>query len=217
MVDHSPLHVPTDAEVVALEPAQRAEMAAGLLEGIDPNNHRLMIAELAAACLGKLEPGRQPFNLFMEISRITVASTVEFVPIRERNDELQVWLEKRSGKNDPFRGKWVLPGVRILDDDPIDEERSLRGPIKRLFKDELSGIQLVGDIHQLPSQYREEARGKEVTEQFVGRVETGSKPYPGKFFNSEELTSAGIVDDILEEGWLTMQRAFKYYKEHIAA
>ena len=185
------LRIPTDEEVAALDPVIRAEMAAALLKGI--------------------EPGRQPLDLFTQLSRLTVASTVEIVPIREQSEGPEVWLSQRSKDDRWWPGKWVLPGAVILANDTRDTNNSLTGPIARLFESELGGIRQVDDLHQLPSQFRYDGRGTEVTTQYWTRVETGAEPYQGQFFNVSELRENEPEGGVLDEGWLTIERAVADY------
>lgn len=186
------IHIPTDEEVASLDPAARAEMAAAFLKG--------------------LEPGRQPLELFTQLSRLTVASTVEIVPIRERAEGPEVWLNQRSRDDRWWPGKWVLPGAVILANDTRDAENTLSGPITRLFATELDGIQQVDELHQLPSQFRYDGRGTEVTTQYWTRVETSEEPYQGQFFNVSELRRTEPEGGVLDEGWLTIERAVADYE-----
>ena len=184
--------LPSAEDIANLGPAERASMAALLLEG--------------------LEPGRQPLELFTQFSRLIVAATVEVVPVRTVSKQPEVWLGRRS-KDDPwYPDKWVLPGVVILPDDKQDEENTLLGPIKRLFKADLQGIQQVSDLHQIPSQFRFDGRGHEVTTQYWTHVQTGSEPYEGRFFGQDDLQDPQFKDDILTEGLLTIDRAIADYE-----
>ncbi|HSX36698.1 MAG TPA: hypothetical protein VLG13_01070 [Patescibacteria group bacterium] len=186
------LRIPSEEEVASIDPSVRAEMAAAFLRG--------------------LEPGRQPRELFAEFCRLTTLSTVEVVPIREGAEGLEVWLDQRSEDDPWWPSKWTLPGVVILPTDARDDKNSLEGPIARLFEDELGGIQPIDELRELPSQFRDDSRGKEVTSQFWTRVETRDEPYSGRFFNIESLRAVPPEGGVLEESWLTIDRAVADYK-----
>lgn len=163
-------------------------------------------AEAAAAYMEYMEPGRQPLEYFKQACRLGVAATVEIVAIREQEQGPEVWLERRS-ENDPWwPGKFVLSGSVILGNDIQDEPRTLNGPIRRIYRDELTGITPAGELHQLPAQFRFDGRGNEVTNQFWTLVETGDEPYAGGFYNLEQLPTSEFASDVLDETWLTLNR-----------
>ncbi|HEX3569029.1 MAG TPA: hypothetical protein VHT70_05140 [Candidatus Saccharimonadales bacterium] len=192
MFSNSQFRIPTNEEVTALDPSVRAEMAAALLQG--------------------LEPGRQPLELFKQLCRLTVATTVEIVPIRTQGEEPEVWLGQRSESDPWWPSKWILPGVVILPNDTRDDENTLAGPIERLFETDLKGIGRIGDLHQLPSQFRFDGRGTEVTTQYWTEVETGNEPYQGQFFRVADLRETEPEGGLIEEGWLTIDRAITDYE-----
>lgn len=189
------LRIPSDEEVAAIDPAMRAEMAAVLLRGI--------------------EPGRQPLGLFAELCRLTVASTVEVVPIRIGDEGPEVWLHQRDDNDPWWPSKWALPGVVIMPIDAHDDKNSLDKPIARLFESELSGVRQVDSLHQLPSQFRHDGRGNEVTTQYWTLVETADEPYHGQFFNVGKLREAEPEGGLLEEGWMTINRAMADYESQL--
>ena len=179
-------------EIASLDPIERANMAAALLEG--------------------LEPGRQPLELFSQLTRLTVVSTVELVPIRTVRKQPEIWLGKRSKTDMWWPDKWVLPGVVVLPTDTQNPNKTLEGPISRLFEDDLNGIQQVGELHQLPSQFRFDGRGNEVTTQYWTHVQTSDEPYEGRFFTLDDLRHPAFRADILDEGLLTINRAVVDYE-----
>jgi hypothetical protein len=188
----SELWTPTDEAVDALSPAERAAIAAAMLKG--------------------LAPGRQPLALFTQLSRLTTASTVEVVPIRESQEGPEVWLGQRSESDPWWPRKWTLPGIVILPTDERDCENTLEGPIGRLFERELEGIERVGELHQIPSQFRHDGRGVEVTTQYWTLVKTGEASYGGQFFIVADLQREEPNGGVLEEGWLTIDRAVASYE-----
>lgn len=182
-------------------PAEIAEMSA-----IDPGAAARAAAEGAAAYMKYMKPGRQPLPYFEQACRLGVATTVEVVAIREQEQGPEVWLERRSENDRWWAGKYALSGTVILGSDIQDEEKTLSGPVNRLFRDELTGITPVGELHQLPAQFRHDGRGNEVTNQFWTLVETGDEPYAGGFYNLEQLPLSEIGRHVLGETWLTLNR-----------
>lgn len=126
-------HIPTDDEVAALDPKERAEMAAAYLRG--------------------LEPGRQPLSLFTQMARLAVLSTVEVIPIKEGEDKdrPQVLLTQRPKSGDWWSGKWHVPGVVLLPSDETrpEENYSYTTPVTRLFTNELGGAVTLADEPQV--------------------------------------------------------------------
>jgi hypothetical protein len=183
---------PTAEEIATLDPAERAVMAAAFLES--------------------LEPGRQPLVLFKQLTRLTVGSAVEVVPIRTVKKQPEIWLGKRS-ENDPWwPNKWALPGVVILPSDTHDSQNTLLGPVARLFESELRGIRQIDDLHQLPSQFRFDDRGNEVTTQYWTHVETDDEQYNGRFFTLDDVRDAELDGSLLTEGLITIDRAIADYQ-----
>lgn len=170
-------------------------------------------AEMAAALLESLEPGRQPLELFKQLSRITVTATVEVVPIRTVNELPEIWLDKRSASDSWWPNKWALPGVVVLPTDAQDHENTLAGPVKRLFESELRGVRQLGGLNQLPSQFRFDGRGNEVVTQYWTHVVASEEPYEGRFFTMDDLTNPDVKDTILQESSLTINRAVADYYE----
>jgi hypothetical protein len=79
--------------------------------------------------------------------------------------EFRVLIDKEVATLDPaLCAEMAAALLRGLEPDANrDAENSLEGPVSRLFEGELSGIRRVDSLHQLPSQFRFDGRGVEVT------------------------------------------------------
>lgn len=164
-------------------------------------------ANMAAAYLAGLEPGRYPLSLFEQLSRLAVMSTVELVPLR-RNKETgrtEVLLTQRP-ESDPWWGRqWhvagsvILPNDEVTHDSEIDFDSTDFNPtssydsiINRLIQNEFKGSIEVGDgPHLYNARYRRGIRGPESTVMFwagvdVKDVKDGDLPI-GTFFDTETI------------------------------
>jgi hypothetical protein len=171
-------------------------------------------AALAAACLEGLEPGRQPMELFLQLARITVASIVELVPLRQdpETDTTQVLLTQRPARRDLWAGKWHVPGTVALatDDIPyntpedrdnpdIDPTLTFQTPLNHLLDYELkSSVKVTDGPHLYTARMRRGSRGTEVSNMFWARVETDDGiPLVGRFFDvniiAEQPPEGGLV------------------------
>jgi hypothetical protein len=195
----SGIHIPTAEEVAALDPAVRAEMA--------------------AAYLGGLEPGRQPLGLFTELARLTVLSTVEFIPVRDNEDtgRPEVVLKQRPLK-DWWPLKWHVIGATLLGTDKGDEDYSYQGPIGRLIDTELDGaVQLADEPHILRGRFAHGERGTESTLIHWGKVVDvpgRSLPDDAHFFDM-----ADVIENPPEPGFIDfhdrqVELAYEAYREH---
>jgi hypothetical protein len=88
-----------------------------------------VLAELRAVDVGLL-----PEDLFIELARLTVLSTVEVVCLRQGAAGIEVLLTQRA-ETDPFwAGQWHSPGSVIRPQDPLC---SFVGAFKRILSGEL--------------------------------------------------------------------------------
>src|SRR5207248_4789571 len=63
--------------------------------------------------LSKLQPGRLPLDVFLEVARLTVTPVIEIVPICRQDGILRVLLMKRSDDDPIWAGLWHTPGTVI--------------------------------------------------------------------------------------------------------
>lgn len=151
-------------------------------------------AAQAAEHLAKLEPGRQPYELFREAARLFVQPTVELLPVKRSDNGPQVLLVKRPEDDEFWPGEWHIPGSIALSTDPIENGSEYSAPIKRIMDHDLDGsLKIVRGPFELGTQRRASPRGSELA--VVHWAEVDGEPSNGAFFNM-----AGILRDPPEGG-----------------
>lgn len=172
-------------------------------------------AAAAAVYLERLEPGRQPLELYTQLSRLTVMSTVELVPLRKdpETGRIQALLTQRPEDDKWWPNQWHVPGSTILpsdevtDDDLIDFKNedfnpldSYRSPLDRIVAEELrGGIDIVEGPYLLEARHRAGIRGPESTVMFWAEVETvdGLVLPVGQFFDAEDIGAQSPVGGLI--------------------
>ena len=151
------------------------------------------LAELAAQCMERLTPGRQPLDLFSQVARLFVLSTVEVVPMRfnEQTERLDVLLAQRPDDCRWWPGQWHAPGTVLLETDALEDPHDFRAPVDRAIKGEFRGtVVRTGPIETFDAQRRRGARGVELsafTTFPVDLAEGHDRPYKGEFFDAEKV------------------------------
>ena len=172
------------------------------------------LAALAAACLERLEPGRQPFSLFEQLARHVVTSTVEIVPLLQSDGAQKVLLARRPDDDPWWPGMWHLPGTILLPSDAANDTRDYDTPIERLLHDEFHGsIAKVGAVNLFDIQRRSIPRGKEQT--VFGWIDIVlndgySHAEGGTFFDvtglDANLPDGGVIDGHMDTIRLALKR-----------
>lgn len=151
------------------------------------------LAALAAECLSRLQPGRQPEELFEQIARLTVLSTVEIFALNTtfNASDPAVMFTRRSDSDKWWGGQMHIPGAVLLPDDAVANTHDFSAPAKRVFNNELGGIvQTDGLLHFFDLQRRSGPRGTELSPFFWTVVEVSSYadlPEDVRFFSASEL------------------------------
>lgn len=92
------------------------------------------LSEVALAELRAVDVGLLPEDLFIELARLTVLSTVEVVCLRQGAVGIEVLLTQRA-ETDPFwAGQWHSPGSIVR---PTDSAGSYVDGFKRILSGEL--------------------------------------------------------------------------------
>jgi hypothetical protein len=152
-------HLPAEA---------RLKLARAALAGLSEEEHNQIVAEE----LGRLEPGRQPFEIFKQLARIGVLPTLEFAAVKpnEEEDSFDIALKLRKshgGNRDWWENQWHVPGTVLTADAEYpapENETDLSTFRNSLISAEFGdAIELTGEPITLPIVLREGPRGKEVT------------------------------------------------------
>lgn len=186
-----PIRIPSPAEVAALDPADRAALAAAYLTGVEADADGLLPYDVFVAAAGKIP-----------------LSTVEVVPLRRNpeTDRTEALLLQRPPTDQWWANRWHIPGTVIRGKDPVphDDEidfddpsfdplASYRSPVKRLMQNELRGGVVLTDGPFLSgARFRRGVRGPESTVMLFAGVEVAdpAQPLPiGRFFDTAELAA----------------------------
>jgi hypothetical protein len=120
------------------------------------------VADLAAACLERLEPGRQPLPLFTQMARLVVTSIVEIVPFDSKSDWPSVLMAKRPDDDPWWPGEWHLPGAVLLPTDVISDRHDYNTPVTRLLAEDFkNSVVIDGQVRIFDTIRRSGVRGSE--------------------------------------------------------
>ena len=192
------------------------------MEDITVNLDKLtqaQIADLATSCLERLEPGRQPLPLFTQLARHVVTSTVEVVPLMERNDKIEVLMAKRSDDDLWWPGQWHLPGTVLLPTDAVSHAYDYETIVARLYTDEFSqSVVKRGDARVFDVQRRLIPRGSEQTVfawSLIDLVEGVDAIEGGELFDAETIHEQ-LQGQVVVEGHLnTVKLALAEYRNSV--
>lgn len=183
------------------------------LEGMNQDE----LADLAAACLEKLEPGRQPLPLFTQLARLVVTSTVEIVPFKGTCESPKVLLAKRSDDDPWWPGQWHLPGTVLLTTDKAFDVHDYETPVDRLYNDEFHGsISRVGSVTIFDSQRRTDTRGSEQTVFGWSHITLTSgfdEVTGGELFDADRIESELAGENVIDGHLNSVKRALRHYRK----
>lgn len=131
--------------------------------------------------LSQLEPGFLPFDIFLQLARLTVLSIIEFVPLRWHEGKVEVLLLEREPGDPIWPGEVHVPGTVIR---PTDTEGKMYLAFERILKDELQGTPS-SDPHFVGSTLHPSKRGMEQAQIFW--VEVTGEPRIGHFYAADAL------------------------------
>lgn len=136
--------------------------------------------------LGKLEPGFLPYDIFVQIARLTVLPIIEFVPLRVIDGRVEVLLLKRSANDDIWPGEIHTPGTVIR---ATDNSGEMYKAFERILNDEMAGTK-VTDPYYVGSILHQSKRGMEQAQVFW--VEVIEEPKIGIFYPAINLPETTI-------------------------
>lgn len=157
-------------------------------------------AEIAAAVetLSRLEKGVLPYPLFLQLARLATLSTVELVPIRNKDSQPEVLLLQRP-EGDVWEHQWHVPGTVIIPTDPLAHPHDFSAPLSRLIgsNGELkSGVATISAPILADVERRKTERGDEMAA--IHYVEVEGEPETGRFFSMDtfpgNVPAAGMID-----------------------
>lgn len=160
------------------------------------------LAAIAADCLSRLEPGRQPLSLFTQMARLSVQSTVEVVPLRKTtNSTPDVLLAMRDAADPWWPNQWHLPGAVLLPTDEATDVHDYRSPVTSIMDKEFDHtISVTGSVRPCEPLRRKGVRGSEQTVLCWAEVELvdGAELSPnGQFFDIEMVLDGGLGEDLI--------------------
>ena len=160
-------------------------------------------AEIAAAIqtLSRLEKGRLPLDLFLQMARLATLSTVELVPIRNKGTEAEVLLLQRDKDDKHWPNQWHVPGTVIIPTDSLAHPHDFSAPLGRLIGGDGEmkvgeGVSTVAPPVYIDTERRKTERGDEMAA--IHYVEVEGEPVVGRFFSMDEFPNnvpeAGVID-----------------------
>ncbi len=139
-----------------------------------------------AELLARIPAGFLPFPIFRQIARLAVFSIVEVVPLRIRDDQVEVLLLERGEEKQDWPELWPgilhTPGTVIR---PTDELGSYKEAFRRILHDELHSVELAGEPEYVYNLLHHNKRGTESAQVFIAEVV--GEPKVGAFYPADRL------------------------------
>lgn len=159
--------------------------------------------------LSRMSTKGMDVNVFTEIARKIVLTTVNLIVLRRNQGVLQVLLIERPTNDPCWPGKLHVPGTVIREDDRVGNPIGAGDPMQRLIRGEL-GAQLkaapvyIGDF-PVPSS----DRGAEISRVFW--AEMVGEPPRGRFFDIAELP---YIESLIQEEIPWIIGAIEAYRDN---
>ena len=137
-----------------------------------------------AKLLAEFEPGFLPYPVFEQIARLVALPVVEFIPLRYKNNSVEILLIPRTEKDPYWSGMVHTPGTVIR---ATDLNSSGNFPaFSRIIGEELNNTD-VGPPHYVGSLLNSSKRGVEQAQLYW--VEVLGEPKIGSFYSFDNLPS----------------------------
>ncbi len=134
------------------------------------------------ALLRELQPGFLPYDIFVELARLTVLSIIEFVPLRRNAQGItEVLLLAREADDPLWPSELHVPGTVIR---PTDTQGKIYAAFERILSEELAGTK-TSSPHHVSNLLHKSKRGTEQAQVFW--VEVLEEPKIGKFYTLNEF------------------------------
>ena len=131
--------------------------------------------------LKKYEPGFLPYDLFVQLARLTVLSIIEFVPLRIKDSKVQILLLDRGPDDTIWPNTLHTPGTVIR---PTDTAEDFSRVFDRIIFDELQDTK-VGEPVYVDNILHQSMRGTEQAQVFW--VEILEETRIGTFYDYDDL------------------------------
>ena len=100
-----------------------------------------------------------PFDVFMEVTRLSVSAICEIVPLRlNQNGEIEIWLIQREANDPIWPNMWHTPGTVVRPSDI-----NLEMACKRVIEKELGSVKTGSGPEYIKTIYRHSGRGMELS------------------------------------------------------
>ena len=137
-------------------------------------------AHRVAQELKRFEPGFIPEPLYSEGLRLWPGITIELVPLRIKDEKVEVLLIKRSPSDKFWPNELHVPGTMIRS----GKDETFDATLERLFKDDLANTK-IDSMFLAGESLHTTKRGKEFAKIYCTEIE--GKPSIGKFYDVENL------------------------------
>jgi hypothetical protein len=153
-------------------------------------DHEISSERMVVDWLKRLIPGKLPYEIFLQIARLSVSAIVELVPLMGTSSGVQVLLTRRPDDDRYWPGMLHTPGTVIRPDD-VSYEYALQ----RILTDELFGVEIIGAPVFCKNILHRVARGTESAAIYY--VELTSRPSLGSMHDVDHLPD-NVIDTQLE-------------------
>ena len=143
-----------------------------------------------AALLAKLEPGYLPFEIFLQVYRLTPSPTLQIIPLRwGAAGEVEVQLVRRPADDPLWPNMWHNPGTVLRAGDTFGSSTN------RLFDDDLGSFGTAEDLIFVENMFHTSDRGSEII--LLYRMDgEDDEPSAGKFFAVDALPKDIIASEV---------------------
>lgn len=168
--------------------------------GLSPDEVRI-----TAELLSRFQPGFLPLDIFHQIARLTVLTSVEMVPFKLDNaGKTQVLLLRRPSDDMFWPNKLHLPGTIVR---ATDEGENFEGVFQRLLVGEMGNPEVVRGPAIFGTVMRPNIRGKETL--VMSWVQIATNPRGG-FYPVD-----GLPEDFIAEELPHLRKAHEHFRSQI--
>jgi hypothetical protein len=134
--------------------------------------------------LARLDPGFLPYPIFEQVARLVALPIVEFIPLRNRADTIEVLLIARDVDDPLWPGLLHTPGTVVRATDLPGAKTTNWPAFERIMHDELADTEL-GTPTYVGSIFHQSKRGAEQAQLYW--VEVLGEARIGTFYDADNL------------------------------